>query len=135
VTTTVAQSTCEIRVRYGETDQMRVAYYAHYLNWFEVGRSHLLRELGMSYRTIEREAVFLPVVEAHCRYLKPARYDDLLHVTTKVSQPKGARLLFEYELYRVEDEELLATGSTIHVAMDDRGKPRRLPETLAKLIG
>jgi acyl-CoA thioester hydrolase len=130
----VAQSTCEIRVRYGETDQMRVAYYAHYLNWFEVGRSHLLRELGMSYRRIEREAMFLPVVEAHCRYLKPARYDDLLRVTTKVSKPKGARLLFEYEVHRAEDEQLLATGSTVHVAIDDRGKPKRLPEGLARLI-
>lgn len=130
----MAQSTCEIRVRYGETDQMRVAYYAHYLNWFEVGRSHLLRELGMSYRRIEREAMFLPVVEAHCRYLKPARYDDLLLVTTKVSKPKGARLLFEYEVHRAEDEQLLATGSTVHVAIDDRGKPKRLPEGLARLI-
>ena len=130
----MAQSTCEIRVRYGETDQMRVAYYAHYLNWFEVGRSHLLRELGMSYRRIEREAMFLPVVEAHCRYLKPARYDDLLLVTTKVSKPKGARLLFEYEVHRAENEQLLATGSTVHVAIDDRGKPKRLPEGLARLI-
>lgn len=130
----MAQSTCEIRVRYGETDQMRVAYYAHYLNWFEVGRSHLLRELGMSYRKIEREAVFLPVVEAHCRYLKPARYDDLLRITTRVSQPKGARLLFEYEVHRAEDEQLLATGSTVHVAIDDRGKPKRLPEELARLV-
>jgi len=130
----VAQSTCEIRVRYGETDQMRVAYYAHYLNWFEVGRSHLLRELGMSYSKIEREAVFLPVVEAHCRYLKPARYDDLLRITTRVSQPKGARLLFEYEVHRAEDEQLLATGSTVHVAIDDRGKPKRLPEELARLV-
>ena len=130
----MAQSTCEIRVRYGETDQMRVVYYAHYLNWFEVGRSHLLRELGMSYRRIEREAMFLPVVEAHCRYLKPARYDDLLLVTTKVSKPKGARLLFEYEVHRAEDEQLLATGSTVHVAIDDRGKPKRLPEGLARLI-
>ncbi len=113
---------------------MRVAYYAHYLNWFEVGRSHLLRELGMSYRKIEREVVSLPVVEAHCRYLKPARYDDLLRVTTKIFQPKGARLLFEYEVHRAEDEQLLATGSTVHVAIDDRGRPKRLPEELARLI-
>ena len=130
----MAQSTCEIRVRYGETDQMRVAYYAHYLNWFEVGRSHLLRELGMSYRKVEQEAVFLPVVEAHCRYLKPARYDDLLRITTKVSQPKRARLLFEYEVHRAGDEQLLATRSTTHVAMDEHGKPKRLPEELARLI-
>jgi len=130
----VPQNTCQLRVRYGETDQMRVAYYAHYLNWFEVGRSSLLRELGMSYRDIEREAIFLPVVESHCRYLKPARYDDLLRITTRVSRPKGARLLFEYEIHRVPDQELLATGNTVHVAVDDRGKPRRLPERLSRLI-
>jgi acyl-CoA thioester hydrolase len=113
---------------------MRVAYYAHYLNWFEVGRSHLLRELGMSYRKIEGEALFLPVVEAHCRYVKPARYDDLHRITTKLSLPKGARLLFEYEIYRAEDDQLLACGSTVHVAMDERGKPKRLPEALARLV-
>jgi len=130
----VAQSTCEIRVRYGETDQMRVAYYAHYLNWFEVGRSHLLREIGMSYREIEGEALFLPVVEAHCRYWKPARYDDLLRITTKLSPPKGARLLFEYEIHRADDEQLLASGSTVHVAVDERGKPKRLPAALTRLV-
>jgi acyl-CoA thioester hydrolase len=130
----VVQASCELRVRYGETDQMRVAYYAHYLNWFEVGRSNLLRQLGMSYREIERQSVFLPVVESHCRYLNPARYDDLLRITTNVSRPTRARLLFEYQIHRVEDEELLATGTTIHVAVDERGKPRRLPGRLSRLI-
>ncbi len=116
---------------------MRVAYYAHYLNWFEVGRSNLLRESGVSYREVEGQGVFLPVVEAHCRYLKPARYDDLLRVITKVSQAKRARLLFEYEVRRISghsDDELLATGNTVHVAVDEQGKPMRLPEQLARLV-
>lgn len=130
----MAQTTSQLRVRYGETDQMCVAYYAHYFTWFEVGRSDLLRQLGMSYREIEDESVFLPVVESHCRYIKPARYDDLLQVTTQVSQPGRARLFFEYQVHRVGDGELLATGTTLHVAMDDRGKPRRLPDRLARLI-
>ena len=80
---------------------MRVAYYAHYLNWFEAGRSDLLRESGVSYRDLESHGVFLPVVEAHCRYLKPAHYDDLLRILTKVSQAKRTRLLFEYEVRRI----------------------------------
>lgn len=133
----MAEATYEIRVRYGETDQMQIAYYAHYLNWFEVGRSNLLRESGVSYRDVESQGVFLPVVEAHCRYLKPARYDDLLRIITKVSQAKRARLLFEYEIHRVathRDDELLATGNTVHVAVDERGKPIRLPEQLARLV-
>lgn len=116
---------------------MRVAYYAHYLNWFEVGRSNLLRESGVSYREVESQGVFLPVVEAHCCYLKPARYDDLLRIITKVSQPKRARLLFEYEIHRIgpqRDNELLATGNTVHVAVDQQGKPMRLPERLARLV-
>ena len=133
----MAEATCEIRVRYGETDQMRVVYYTHYLNWFEVGRSNLLRESGVSYREVESQGVFLTVVEAHCRYLKPARYDDLLRIITKVSQPKRARLLFEYEIHRIRpqrDNELLATGNTVHVAVDQQGKPMRLPERLARLV-
>ena len=133
----MTEATCEIRVRYGETDQMRVAYYAHYLNWFEVGRSNLLRERGVSYREVETQGIFLPVVEAHCRYLKPARYDDLLRIVTKVSQAQGARLSFEYEIRRTgpsNTDDLLATGNTVHVAVNEQGKPMRLPEQLARLV-
>lgn len=113
---------------------MGFAYYAHYFVWFEVGRSDLLRQLGMSYREVERESVFFPVVEAHCSYLKPARYDDLLQITTRAARRERVRLLFEYEVRRLESEELLATGRTLHVAMDARGKPRRLPEKLLRLL-
>ncbi len=116
---------------------MRVAYYAHYLNWFEVARSNLLRESGVSYREVESQGVFLPVLEAHCRYLKPAHYDDLLRIVTKVSQAKRARLLFEYEVRRISDQrddEILATGNTVHVAVDHRGKPMRLPKQFARLV-
>ena len=127
-------TTCELRVRYAETDQMGVAYYGQYFTWFEVGRADLLRELGTSYREFEGQEVFLPVVEAHCRYHKPARYDDLLRVTTRLSRPSRVELLFHYEIHRVEEELLLATGSTRHVPVDARGRPRRLPDHLARLL-
>lgn len=128
------EGTCEVRVRYAETDQMGVAYYAHYLAWFEVGRSDLLRRLGMSYRDMEAQSVFLPVVEAHCRYLKSARYDDLLRVTTRLVKPDRRRLHFEYKVHRLADEALLATGKTLHVPVDASGKPRRLPDDWLRLL-
>lgn len=113
---------------------MGVAYYANYLAWFEVGRANHLRKNGMSYRELESQSLYLPVVEAHCRYIKSARYDDLLLITTRASLPNRARVHFEYEIHRVDDGELLATGITDHVAVDVQRKPRRLPEEIARLL-
>jgi acyl-CoA thioester hydrolase len=129
------QSTSQVRVRYAETDSMGVVYYANYLTWFEVGRTDLLRQLGESYREMEeREKIHLPVVEAHCRYHKPARYDDVVQIVTRASRPSRARLQFDYELSRAEDGVLLASGSTLHVAVDRDGKPCRLPRRLREIL-
>lgn len=129
------QTTCQIRVRYAETDGMGVVYYGNYLTWFEVGRTDLLRQLGESYREIEEnEGVYLPVVEAHCRYHRPARYDDLVDIVTRASRPSRASVQFDYELSRAEDRILLASGSTLHVAVGRDGKPRRLPRKLRELL-
>jgi acyl-CoA thioester hydrolase len=129
------QTTCQIRVRYAETDGMGVVYYGNYLIWFEVGRTDLLRQLGESYREIEEnEGVYLPVVEAHCRYHRPARYDDLVDIVTRASRPSRASVQFDYELSRAEDRILLASGSTLHVAVGRDGKPRRLPRKLRELL-
>jgi acyl-CoA thioester hydrolase len=113
---------------------MGVAYYANYLAWFEVGRANHMRGKGMTYRELESREIFLPVVEAHCRYLKPARYDDLLDVTTKATMPNKVRVHFDYEIRRAEDGELLATGTTQHVSVDTNHKPRRLPESVTRLL-
>lgn len=130
------QTTCQIRVRYAETDGMGVVYYGNYLTWFEVGRTDLLRQLGESYREIEEnERIHLPVVEAHCRYHKPARYDDLVDIVTRASRPSRARLQFDYELSRAQDGVLLASGTTLHVAVGWDGKPCRLPRKLQELLG
>ena len=113
---------------------MGVVYYGNYLAWFEVGRSDLLRQLGSSYRDIEQNGVYLPVVEAQCRYHHPARYDDLVEIRTKASRPSRAQLRFDYELSRVADDVALASGSTVHVATKDNGKPCRLPAKLTELF-
>ncbi len=128
------ETSCQVRVRYAETDAMGVVYYGNYLTWFEVGRSDLLRQLGSSYREIERARVFLPVVEARCRYHHPARYDDVVEIRTRASRPSRAKLQFDYELSRVSDNIAIASGSTLHVATNENGKPCRLPTTLMELF-
>ncbi len=124
----------EVRVRYGDTDQMGVVYYANYLRWFEVARTEMLRAHGMSYREVEAAGVRLPVVEATCRYLSPARYDDRISIETSLAALGRASLAFEYRVVRAEDGRLLATGSTAHCFLDAEGRPARPPEALRALL-
>jgi acyl-CoA thioester hydrolase len=123
-----------IRVRYADTDQMGFAYYANYLRWFEIGRAEMLRSLGTSYREVEASGIALPVVEASCRYLKPARYDDLVAVETAVAGFRRASVRFQYRIVRETDGELLAYGHTEHCFLGRDGKPERAPEALARLL-
>ena len=115
----------ELRVRYGDTDQMGFAYYANYLRWFEIGRAEMLRSMGTSYREIEEGGVQLPVLEARCRYLKPARYDDLVVIETRVGELRRASVRFEYRVLSAEDDTVLATGTTEHCFLDREGRPGR----------
>jgi acyl-CoA thioester hydrolase len=121
------RSISNIRVRYAETDTMGVVYYANYLIWFEVGRTDLLRGAGWSYREMEREGFSLPVIEAHCEYRQPARYDDVLEVRTTGVMVSPVRLRFDYEVGRTVDDTVLATGHTVHATLGQDGKPCRLP--------
>jgi acyl-CoA thioester hydrolase len=123
-----------IRVRYAETDQMGVVYYANYLIWFEVGRTDLLRASGWSYREMEAEGYSLPVIEAHCSYRLSARYDDELNIRTKGAMLSPVRVRFNYEVVRVSDEVVLAQGHTVHASLDRQGRPRRLPDRVASLF-
>jgi len=123
-----------LRVRYGDTDRMGFAYYAHYLRWFEIGRAEMLRSLGMSYRSVEEAGVSLPVVEARCRYLKPARYDDAIVIETGVAELKRASVRFAYRVVRESDGELLARGMTEHGFVGPDGRPARPPRALAELL-
>ena len=111
----------EIRVRYGDTDRMGFAYYAHYFRWFEIGRAELLRSLGRSYRAVEDDGIQLPVVEASCRYRKPARYDDLIAIETGVLALARASVAFGYRVTR--DGETLAEGRTEHCFLGTDGRP------------
>ena len=123
-----------IRVRYSDTDQMGFAYYANYLRWFEIGRAELLRDLGMSYRQVEEEGIQLPVLEAGCRYLEPARYDDLIAIETAVSDARRASVRFAYRVVRESDGVELAHGWTEHCFLDRNGRPARPPASLTALL-
>jgi acyl-CoA thioester hydrolase len=124
----------ELRVRYGDTDQMGFAYYANYLRWFEIGRAEMLRAMGTSYREVEEGGVWLPVLEASCRYLKPARYDDLVAIETRVGELRRASVRFEYRILRAGDDTLLATGATEHCFLDLEGRPGRPSAHLLGLL-
>ncbi len=117
-----------LRVRYPETDQMGVVHHSHYLVWFEIGRTELMRDAGFAYSEMEKAGVRMPVIEAHCRYLRPARYDDTLTVETRLDTIRRASVRFEYRVERTGDGTLVATGSTRHAATDASGAPRRLPD-------
>lgn len=122
----------EIRVIYGDTDQMGVVYYGNYLRYFEAARAEFFRARGGSYLEFEKAGYKLPVVEALARYRKSALYDDLLLVKTSVDYIKGASLKFVYEVFR--DGELLADGHTVHACINAEGKPVRFPDDARRLL-
>jgi acyl-CoA thioester hydrolase len=113
---------------------MGIAHHAAHFVWFEIGRTELMRGEGVTYQRVEEEGILLPVIDATCTYHAPARYDDLLRVHTSVSELRGARLTFSYRIEREGDGALLATGRTIHAAVDRNGRPRRLPARLRELL-
>ncbi len=122
----------EIRVIFGDTDQMGVVYYANYLRYFESARAAYWRDLGKSYKDLEAWGVALPVIEAHCNYKRSARYEDLLVVDVRVSEVRSASLRFAYEVTR--DGERLADGYTRHAVIGTDGRPRALPQALRDVI-
>jgi acyl-CoA thioester hydrolase len=125
-----------IRVRYADTDQMGVVYHANYLIWMEVGRVEYCRAAGLRYRDLEKEGgILLAVVEAHCRYVSPALYDDEVIVRTRIEEANPRALRFTYELVSAEDGRTLAVGFTRHVFCGRDFKRTRLPEQYHALFG
>ena len=119
-----------IRVRYGETDQMGYVYYGNYPLYYEVGRTEMLRSLGLSYREMEAEGILLPVRSLDARYFEPAHYDDLLTLRITLKEMPSVRIHFYYELYN-EQKTLLNTGETVLVFVDAQTrKPRKVPQIL-----
>lgn len=124
----------DIRVIYGDTDQMGVVYYANYLRFFEAGRNEFLRARGLRYRDFEEaHGLLLPVVEARLSYRSPARYDDLIAVETFLTEVKRASARFGYRIVR--EGEVLVTGSTVHACVDLQGRVRRMPPALLERLG
>ncbi|MEK7392226.1 MAG: thioesterase family protein [Fibrobacterota bacterium] len=122
-----------VRVRYAETDQMRYVYYANHLIYWEVARTECLAAWGFPYQQLEDAGYAVPVLQAHCDYVSPARYEDELVILARGSMPDKLRLRFDYETRRGDaDGPLIATGWTLHVCMDQSGKPRRPPKELAE---
>ena len=125
-----------IRVRYAETDQMGVVYYANYLVWMEVGRVDLCKACGFNYRDMEREdGVMMAVVEASCRYSSPARFDDEVVIRTWVENANPRIVTFAYEISAADDGRKLASGQTRHILVDREFRRTRLPEKYCKMFG
>jgi acyl-CoA thioester hydrolase len=118
-----------VRVRYSETDKMGIVYYANYFIYFEIGRVEYMRQRGVDYRRMELEDdTFIVVGEARCRYQHPARYDDPLRIRTRVISVKRRTIQFGYEILHDDNGKLLATGDTVHVVCNSKGRPKQLPE-------
>jgi acyl-CoA thioester hydrolase len=131
--------TTPVRVRYAETDQMGIVYYANYFVWFEIGRVELLRSLGLAYSQMEsEERCTLPVVECSCRYRAPARYDDEILIETRPALLRGSVIRFAYRILRKNsagsEPALLAEGETAHVVCDGQLNKREIPERYASAL-
>ena len=131
----MVRHTSDIRIRYADTDQMKFAYYGKFFEYFEQGRSDLLRDIGLPYTRVEEMGLLLPVIEAHASYKKAARYDDLLHVVTILRETPVARVRLDYEVTRDGEKDLLAEGYTIHSFVNaETGKPTRAPAQFVEAI-
>ena len=126
--------TTEIKVRYAETDNMGIVYYANYLVWFEVGRTEYLLAQGLDYRDVEKDGLFMAVVESYCAYKVPARYGDIVIIEAQPSDVKHSSMKFNYKVTRKEDRLLLAQGYTTHVLIDKNMQPKKIPEKVRALF-
>ncbi|MBT8340053.1 MAG: acyl-CoA thioesterase [Desulfatitalea sp.] len=122
------------RVIYGDTDTMGVAYHANYLRWFEIGRTELLRAWGLPYREIESRDILLPVSEAHCKYMTPAKYDDVLIIEATLDDQIKAGLKIDYRIISEDGQKVHAEGYTRHAFLNREGKVIRPPKFMRELI-
>ncbi|MCA6071662.1 MAG: acyl-CoA thioesterase [Endomicrobium sp.] len=121
-----------LRVSYADTDQMGMVYYANYLAFFEKGRTELLRSIGLEYKTIEERGFYLPVLHAECKYISPAKYDDIITIETKLYEITAASITCSYGVKC--DEKLLVTGKTKHSFVNKMLKPVRFPKDIKELM-
>lgn len=121
----------QLRVRYQETDNMGVVYYANYFVWFEVARTEYLRSEGVSYRRLEEKGAYLMVAGASCQYKSPVRYDDVVRIETWIPKMKNSSLDFAHKIYL--GDKLVAAGESVHVFTNKVGRPIRIPKEVKSL--
>lgn len=124
----------EYRIRYGDTDKMGISYYANYFAWFEAARTEYFRALGLPYTECEKKGYFLPVAETGARYHSPSTYDDLIIIRTSVSEISRTSMRFEYRVFQKASQNLLTTGYSVHVMVDSRMKPQRVPDEIKNIV-
>jgi acyl-CoA thioester hydrolase len=123
------------RVRYAETDQMGKVYYGNYYIYFEIGRVEYMRERGVAYKEMEeKDDSYIVVAESRCTYRRPAHYDDLLRIRTRVAEVRRRTIRFAYEIVNDTTHEVLATGETLHVVCNRQGRPKVLAEQYRNLF-
>jgi acyl-CoA thioester hydrolase len=122
------------RVIYGDTDSMGIVYHANYFRCFEIGRSEMFRFLGLPYKEIEIKGISLPVSEAHCKFISPAKYDDILIIETSVDSAVRAGVKFDYSIFDEDGQKILAKGYTKHACVDQTGRVVRPPQFLTEII-
>jgi acyl-CoA thioester hydrolase len=124
----------KIRVSYADTDQMGIVYYARYFEYFEKGRTELLRQLGLPYSQMEQSGIKLPVISAYCEYKKGIKYDQIIIVKTSLSNPPTSRIRMDYEILDETENEILAKGYTTHSFVNSQGRPIKPPKNFVQLI-
>ena len=127
----------EIRVRYAETDAMGIVYHGNYFDWMEVGRSELFRSIGLPYTQIEEEGIYIPVIEVHCKYFRPAKYDDEVIIETHVENFSAAKGVIKYTMYLKKDNTILVEAQTVHAFVNNKGRPvniKKFPKVYSKLL-
>lgn len=130
----MAKNKTEHRIRYADTDHFRVVYYARYLEWFETGRTEILRENGITYAELEKKGCFAPVVEVKVNYKAPAKYDNVVVLETEITKIGNSSIRFDYKVFNKTDMKLLAEGYTVNVFINKDMKPIKVPEEIKKLI-
>lgn len=126
--------TCQIRVRYAETDAMQYVYYGNYAQYFEVARAELFRHLGLSYNEIEQKGILMPVSEHYTKYIFPAQYDDMLTIHTRVKELPTAKIIFEYQIFNAQNQKIAEASTTLFFLDKNTKKITRCPDFLMELI-
>lgn len=131
----VSEAVTTLRVNYSETDQMGVVYHARYVVWLDIARTEHLRQAGFSYRALEEEGIRLVVTDLQIRYRKPARYDDLIRVTSRIRDVASRRVIFAYDVAHTESGVLLADAETTLICLDQQHQLSRMPDAVVTALG